>query len=40
MKSLEQFYIDLALECKDKNDLFGWHYYMQRAFEAACLEDN
>lgn len=39
MKTLEQLYIDKALECKAKSDDFGYHYYMQRAFEVACMEE-
>lgn len=37
-ESLEQMYIRLAYECKERGDMFGHSYYMMRAFEVSCYE--
>lgn len=37
---LEEFYLTKAEECRQAGDSFGASYWMTRAFEAACLEDN
>lgn len=37
MKSLEQYYLDLAEEYTKKNMPFEAAYYRHAAFEASCL---
>lgn len=40
MKSLEEYYIERACECKANNDMFGYHYWMQCAFDVSAIEEN
>lgn len=40
MRSLEQFYIDKAIECKNNNDMFGYAYWMQCAFDVSSIEED
>ena len=35
-ESLEQMYIRLAYECKERGDMFGHSYYLKQAYLVHC----
>lgn len=37
MKTLEEFYLTKAEECRKIGDSFGASYWVHRAFEVSCL---
>ena len=39
IRTLEEYYLDRAEECRQVNDAFGAAYWMARAFEASALGD-